>query len=269
MEIEIIPLGTGCATPRLERNASGLVVRVEGFTLLVDIGPGTLRRLCEARIDFRTVDAILVTHFHPDHVADLVSFLFASNYAYVPSRTESFHVIGPKGLERFYEVMVEMYGHWVVPSEDRLILKELSVTSPDSIEVGPARIGSTPAKHISTALSYRIEIHGKALAVSGDTEFHDGLVELARDCDTLICECSMPEGMKFPGHMVPSEAGRTAALSGVRRLVLTHLYPPCDEVDIVAQAAKEFSGEIIKGEDLEPLTIGATTDIETGEEVKP
>lgn len=255
MDIHITFLGTGCATPRLERNASGLVVRFEGYTLMVDMGPGTLRRLCEAGIDFRAIDALLLTHFHPDHVADLVSFLFASNYAYLPPRQERFLVIGPEGLERFFRAMVEIYGHWVVPSGDRLVMKELSTAQSDAIEIGAMNIQSIPARHIDKALSYRIQIQHKSLVVSGDTEFHDGLVELAKGCDTLICECSMPEGMKFPGHMVPSEAGSVARLSGARRLILTHFYPPCDEVDIVAQAAQHFSGEIVKAQDLDSFIL--------------
>ena len=76
--MEITILGSGTATPSLDRNASGLMIRAAETWALVDMGPGTLRRMCEAGIDARLIDLILITHFHPDHVSDLAPFLFAS-----------------------------------------------------------------------------------------------------------------------------------------------------------------------------------------------
>jgi ribonuclease BN (tRNA processing enzyme) len=82
---------------------------------------------------------------------------------------------------------------------------------------------------------------------SGDTDESDSLAELARGADLLVCEASNP--FKVPGHLTPAEAGRLAARAGVKRLLLTHFYPPCDTVDVVALATREFGGEIFKAED--------------------
>jgi ribonuclease BN (tRNA processing enzyme) len=60
----------------------------------------------------------------------------------------------------------------------------------------------------------------------------------------------MPDGMKLPGHLTPSLAGQIAAKAGVSRLVLTHLYPPCDSVDIAKQARSTYKGTVFKAEDL-------------------
>jgi ribonuclease BN (tRNA processing enzyme) len=62
--------------------------------------------------------------------------------------------------------------------------------------------------------------------------------------------------VKVPGHLTPRMAGRLAARSGVRRLLLTHFYPPCDEVDVVALAAEEFAGEIFRAEDGMRIALG-------------
>ncbi len=70
---------------------------------------------------------------------------------------------------------------------------------------------------------------------------------LAQGADLLILEAANPT--KIPGHLTPAEAGRLAARAGVRRLLLTHFYPPSDEVDVVALAAREFSGEVLRAED--------------------
>ena len=249
--MEVTILGSGTATPRLDRNSSGLAVRTDEALVLVDIGAGTIRRLCEAGVDLRLVDAILITHFHPDHVSDLVPFLFASNYAFGPVRKESFHVVGPDGLEQFYSGLVRVYQDWIVPKGDRLRLKQMSVKDTDRFHVKDLAILSTPSVHGPQSLSYRLEAAGVSVTVSGDTDFSERLIELARGADLLISECSLPDALKIPGHLVPSEAGRIAAEAGVRKLVLTHMYPPCDEegVDVVAQAAGSFSGTIVKAED--------------------
>ncbi len=248
--MKVTILGSGTATPILKRNASGLVIKAAESLILVDLGPGTLRRLCEAQIDMRTVDMILVSHFHPDHVSDLVPFLFASNYAYGPFREAPFHLIGPAGMEQFYSAMVAVYGHWIVPTNERLLLQEMGAATPDRLAVGKVQIFSAPSAHSAPSLSYRIEAEGSSVTISSDTDVTDNLVQLARGTDLLICECSMPEGRKILGHLIPSEAGDIARRSGAKRLVLTHFYPPCDEVDVVEQAARTFSGEIARAEDL-------------------
>ena len=248
--MKITILGTGTATPVLNRNASGLVIEAAGSTVLVDLGPGTLRRLCEAGLDYKDIDIILITHFHPDHVSDLTPLLFASNYAYGPFREDSFLLIGPTGLEQFYEALVKIYGHWIIPTGNRLIKKEMNAQAPDTFVSGDLSIYSAPAAHSPPAVSYRLEAEGLSVTVSGDTDISDNLVELANGAEVLICECSMPEGSKTPGHLVPSEAGTIAEQARAKKLVLTHFYPPCDEVDVVEQASKTFSGEVIRAADL-------------------
>ncbi len=221
-----------------------------GLRVLVDLGPGILRRMCEAGIDYKSIDIILITHFHPDHVSDLTPLLFASNYAYGASREEPFLLIGPTGLEQFYQALVRVYGNWIVPTGNRLIKKEINAHAPDVFVSGGLVIRSAPAAHSNPAVSYRLEAEGSSVTISGDTDISENLVELARNTDILICECSMPEGSKIPGHLVPAEAGIVAERARAKRLILTHFYPPCDEVDVAKQASKKFSGQIIKGEDL-------------------
>jgi len=206
--------------------------------------------MCEAGLDSKKINAILITHFHPDHVSDLVPFLFASNYEYGEVRKEPFHLIGPTGLEQFYRGLVGVYGDWIVPKGDRLILKEVNAREPESFNLKDMVIHSRPAVHSFPSLHYRIEADRVSATVSGDTDFSAGLIDLAQGTEVLICECSMPEGWKLAGHLIPSEAGRIAAKAHAKKLVLTHFYPPCEDVDVVGQAAKVYSGEIVKARDL-------------------
>ncbi|MFH0823967.1 MAG: ribonuclease Z, partial [Pseudomonadota bacterium] len=190
--MKIVILGSGTAAQSLERNASSVLVVIGDLHLLVDIGPGTMRRLCEAGIDARLIDAILLTHFHPDHVSDLVAFLFASNYGSGPLRQARFTVIGPTGLKQFLDGLVEVYRHWIVPTGDRMLTMEMNSDRPDLLDWKGATIRSTPAVHSGPSLSYRIEADGASVTFSGDTDVCEGLVDLAHGTDLLVCECSMP-----------------------------------------------------------------------------
>jgi ribonuclease BN (tRNA processing enzyme) len=253
--MEIVILGSGTATPSLERNASGLAVQTEKLIFLVDIGPGTLRRMCEAQIDSRLVDAILITHFHPDHTSDLVAFLFASNYAFGPVREDPFYIVGPTGFKGFYASLQAVWGDWIVPKNNRLKVKEMDAETSDGLLIDEVTILSMPSPHSFPSISYRIEEAGKSVTVSGDTDISEGLVELAMDTDVLICECSMPEESKIPGHLVPSEAGAMAEKARAQKLVLTHMYPPCEEVDVAEQASRSFLGEVLKAADLMKIKV--------------
>ena len=249
-KVRIIILGSGTATPILERNASGLAILTQDQWLLVDMGPGTLRRMCEAGIDHRWIDVVLLTHFHPDHVSDVVPFLFAANYAYSDRRIAPIHLIGPVGLEQFYDGLVGIYGDWIVPSEGRLIMKEMEIDGPGFFSRAGITVRSVPSVHAIPSLSYRIETSDVSITISGDSDYSEALVSLSAGSDVLICECSFPDEMKVSGHMTPSEAGRVAALAGAKRLVLTHFYPPCDEVNVIDQAVQAFDGPIVKAADL-------------------
>lgn len=88
------------------------------------------------------------------------------------------------------------------------------------------------------------------MVYSGDTDFSENLIDLARGADLLICEAAFPSEFKVPGHLTPPEAGTIAARAGVRSLVLSHLYPECDQADMVAQCRQTWSGPLTLAEDL-------------------
>lgn len=255
--MKVTILGSGTVSLDAERNASGLIVKTNAALILIDMGPGTLLRLVEAGFSAHSIDTVIITHFHPDHVSDFVPFLFATNYAGWPHRDYPVRVVGPRGLKQFFNRLVSAYGKWIVPSEGCVDMDELDPTLPDSIVYDQYQVAvkSTPAVHTFPSLSVRIEAEGKAVTVSGDTDYSTGLIDLAKGSDTLVCECSFPDGLKKEGHLIPSEAGDIAEQAGVKRLVLTHFYPPCHEVDVAGQAARKFSGEILKAEDFMEIVI--------------
>jgi ribonuclease BN (tRNA processing enzyme) len=245
--MELIVVGSGTGVPSLRRGSPGYGVKAGGRLFFLDLGPGVLRAMLRYDLNFSEIDVLALSHLHPDHVADLVPFIFATRYSLGYTRTEPFHLLAARGFSDFYEHLKGAFGQWVEPPPGLMRLRELDPAGGEAVVLGEVVIKSAPTNHTEGSLAYRVEAEGKALVYSGDTDESDSLVELARGADLLVLECANP--FKVPGHLTPAEAGRLAAQAGVPRLVLSHFYPPCDEVDVAALAAAEFSGEIIKAED--------------------
>jgi len=110
-------------------------------------------------------------------------------------------------------------------------------------------IESIKSKHTNSSISYRIEHDNKSIVYSGDTDYSKEIIEISKDADLLILECSFPNNKKVEGHLIPSLCGKIATKANVKKLVLTHLYPECDNVDIKKQCNKEFGGMVIVAKD--------------------
>ena len=91
---------------------------------------------------------------------------------------------------------------------------------------------------------------GKTLAVSGDTDYCEGMIDLGKEADLMILECAVPDSMKVQGHLTPTECGKLAREANCKKLCLTHFYPVCDLEEVHAACAKEYGGELVLAEDL-------------------
>lgn len=245
-------LGSGTAIPSLTRGSPGLLIEVAGSSLLFDGGAGTLPRLLQAGIPATELDRVYYTHLHPDHTGDLVSLLFAlRNPAW--QRTKPLYLTGPKGFLDFHESLTQLYGDWIAAKTYDLVLCE---TLAEATEVDGFRVIPREVVHIQHSLCYRIEsADGKSLVYSGDTTYCDAMIEAAGGADLLVLECAAPDEQPSKVHLTPTEAGRIAALSGCRRLVLTHFYPICEAYDLLTPCRKVYDGEVILAEDLMRLKV--------------
>jgi ribonuclease BN (tRNA processing enzyme) len=250
--VELILVGSGTGIPSLRRGSPGLLVISDDTTLLIDSGPGTLRKMLEVGITYRDPDLILYTHLHPDHTADLVPTLFACKYGELAREKDLFCVGGP-GFKSFFEKLEKLFGSWIEPQSYHLTIKEISR---DPHLFRNLKIISKPMAHIFGSIGYRIEFKDrKSMAISGDTDYCQNIVDLGYEVDLLVLECSFPDGKKVEGHLTPSLAGRIALESGCKRLLLIHLYPICDQFDILEQCKNVYHGEITLGEDLMRIKI--------------
>jgi ribonuclease BN (tRNA processing enzyme) len=249
-DVKITILGSGTCVPRLDRSSSALLVETGRAKILMDLGRGTMDRLLTYGVTIFELTHICLSHFHPDHTCELVPLIFATKYPDAKARKHRLHLIGGPGLIAFYHGLQAAYGRWIVLPEEQLQIHEIDAPQTKSLLFNDFSISARMVNHGPESLAYRIQAGGISLVYSGDTDACDALAELAHEADLFVCEASMPDGHKVPGHLTPSLAGSMAAKANTRRLVLTHLYPPCDEVDIVKQARSTYKGPIIKAEDL-------------------
>jgi len=242
MKLTVVGSGTGIPSPY--RASPSYLLELPGQLILIDIGPGTVRRLSELNVSLNDIDAICCTHFHPDHIADLVHFLFASKNPENP-RKKHLSLFGAPKLSSFLESLYEAYENVFRPSFP-LDVVPLEDAQHDDVHF---RLFTLPLFHTPHSIGYRFEIEKKAVVFSGDTDVCDNLIALAREADLFILECSFPDALKVQGHMTPSECGKVAQEAGVHKLLLSHFYPPCEKVDLIASCQKFYSGEILLASD--------------------
>lgn len=245
--MDVTILGSGTAVPDSDRFPSGVLVRSGDQTVLIDIGPGTLRRLAAAGVGPDEVTAVLLTHYHTDHTADLPSLLFALRNPRYRGRPP-LRVLGSAGLRTFVGHLTDAWP-WLAPDGGyELTLEEIS---PGPHQLGDLLVTAVSILHTPQSLAYRLEDQdGRVAAFSGDADVCEGLVEVAQGADLFVCEAAFPDSCRTPGHLTPSLAAEAAKQAGVRTLCLTHFYPECEGHDLAAQAGAVFDGQIVLATDL-------------------
>ena len=249
-------LGSGTCVPSLKRSACAAMITTGDAVIVLDCGPGTMRRLTETGTAVTDVTHVFFSHFHPDHTGELTTFLFANKYPDQTRRRRRLTLVGGKGFYKFFNGLKTVYGRWIELPAERFTLLEAGADDGDTTGYGDFSVDWAPVAHNPESLAYRVTgADGKTVVYSGDTDYSEALIDLARGADLLICESAYPAELKVPGHLTPPEAGEIAARAGVRALVLTHFYPECEQADLAAQCRQAWSGPLALAEDLMRVTV--------------
>jgi ribonuclease BN (tRNA processing enzyme) len=215
--MKLTVLGCAGSFPGPESACSAYLVEAEGFKLLLDFGPGSLSAL-QRYAGLRSVDAILLSHLHCDHMMDATSYVVVRRYApdgpYPPVP-----IYAPAGAP---ERIAAAYSLEEGMLDDVYTFYSLQ---PGSFPIGPFQVAVDRVQHPVETYGVRIEHDGKVLAYSGDTAVCDALMRIAQDADVFLCEASYLDGADNPPglHLTGREAGEVATKAGAKRLLLTHL----------------------------------------------
>ena len=236
----------GCAGsyPNAESPASCYLVEHEGYRLVLDLGNGALGALSRYA-DLRSIDAVLLSHLHLDHCADVGSYYVARKY-HPDGPLPPLPVVGPAGVS---DRIVTMYADSTGRTMNDVFAFEDHTIEPRRI--GPFTVTVAPVRHPVPAFATRVEAGGRSLVFSGDTGPTDALVDLAGGADIALFEASFltPEVAHVADeaaeiHMTAAQAAEMAQRAGVRSLVLTHLVAWNDRAATEAEARPHFDGEL-------------------------
>jgi len=233
--MRVTVLGGSGAWPTADAACSGFLLRHDGFSLLVDVGYAVLPRLLEL-MPAEQLDAVYISHGHPDHCADLNPLLRARAMGGADPGPLPVHA--PHGALN------------AVLALDRPGMLDAALACHDfepgaAFSVGPFDLRTALLPHFMPNAAVRVEAGGHSVVYTGDGGPDPALVELARGTDTLIAEATHPEVMEAADARYLStarQAARQAAEAGVGRLVLTHLWPGVESEEYLDAAAKEYDG---------------------------
>jgi len=232
-------LGCAGSFPGPDSACSAYLVEAEGFRLLIDFGPGSLSAL-QRYAGMHSVDAILITHLHCDHVLDACSYVVVRRYA-PDGPFPAIPVYAPAGAP---ERIAAAYSADSAPMDDVYTFYGLQ---PGSFPLGPFSVTVDRVNHPVETYGVRLEHDGRVLAYSSDTAPCDALLRLAQDADLFLCEASYLDGEDNPPdlHLTGREAGEAATKAGVGRLLLTHLVAAWgSEAATHDAAASAFAGRV-------------------------
>jgi ribonuclease Z len=244
--LELIILGSSNAVPDENHENSHLVLSGSQRLVLIDCTGHPVIRLRQAGLDYRHLTDIILTHFHPDHVSGVPSFLMN---LWLLGRTQPLTIHGLEHTLQRVERMMDLFDWGTWPgffpvTFHRLPKKELALVL-DSEEFS---IYSSPVHHIIPTLGLRFLSHSsqRSIAYSSDTEPCPEIIRLAEGSHILIHEAA---GETY-GHSSATQAGEVARRSGTDRLVLIH-YPTLEKVTdhLIEEAKTTYSGPVSLAED--------------------
>jgi len=234
--VRLTVIGSCGAWPDAGQACSGYLVEHDGFRLLVDLGYAVVPRLLE-RVTAGAVDAVFISHGHPDHCADLNPLLRARVFGGHPQPLPVFALPGAVDAVLALDRPGMLTGGYEL----------LEIRPGSRFEIGPFGAQTWLLPHSRPNAGLRLSAAGRVLAYTGDTGPSPDVAELARAADLLLAEASYAGDVPADTRHHLSSArqqGRQAAQADAGRLMLTHLMPGTDPSAARAEAGHEYHGDV-------------------------
>ena len=285
-DFKVTLLGTGTPIPSIDRFGPSTLIEAGDQKLLIDAGRGATIRLHQLNIPIGRLDALLLTHFHSDHISGVPDvWLTGWLESYFGSRHTPFRVIGPRGTKRLIakleeayadDIRIRMADEKLPPDGIATVVEEYErdgvVYEKDGLKVIAFEVDHGDV--IKPAYGYRIEYAGRVAVISGDTRYNQNVVKYAMGADLVVHEVAIarPEllseahiGRIMAHHTTAREAGMVFEQTKPKLAAYTHLVfltsprvPRASIAELVAETRLTYRGPLEVGEDLMSFEIGET-----------
>lgn len=243
--MKLTVLGSGTCVPNKSRGSAGYLLQLKEKNILFDCGNGTTWKLEKIGVNYLDIDYIFITHFHPDHTADLIPLLFATKYPYPYNikRSKPLIIYGPKGFNHFYKNLKNLYGEWISP--DNVEIKEIK----NIFETSDFTIKTFKTVHTDNSIGYELISDNKKIAYTGDTGYFKELSNISDNSDLFIIECALPDNEKLNMHISPSDLKKVLKYGNPKKALITHFYSSMDKINLKELLKSKENIEIILAED--------------------
>jgi len=216
-----------------------VLIQLDALPMLFDCGHGVVQRLLEVGISHNELNHIVVSHFHPDHVSDLIPFMHAGAWSRRNPRTTDLHIYGPPGLQGIIDGFKKVFGESALqqPAYDILV---------HEVHREQFSIGAYEFEFVSLPPAgnhgLRFKWSGKSYAITGDSNFHEHEISFLNKVDLAMIDS---------GHLEDDEIVQLAVASQAKTIVCSHLYREIDASKLQMLAEQiGYEGTILVGRDL-------------------
>ncbi|MCS4483896.1 MBL fold metallo-hydrolase [Gleimia sp. 6138-11-ORH1] len=216
------------------------------FNVVFDLGPGSFGQLWRY-VDPRKIDAVVFSHLHADHMADVISL-------HVYRRWHPEGGLGPVLLGGPSNLMERVRGIDGADETENYEteFKPLILQAGETFEIGPLRITPYEGWHTVESFGFRVEgpsegdaSHRVTLAYTGDTDYCESMEQMATGVELLLSEAGFTKTDKVRGvHLTGARAAELAKNAGAQAMVLTHIQPWTDTEVVLREARQVWAGAI-------------------------
>jgi len=231
-------LGSGTSIPHPKRSSSGYWLETTSGTLLLDCSASAIHRMTEENLDWASLDAIWISHFHLDHCGGLAPFLAGTKHSQAMKRRKKpLRIFGPLGLKGLMARFDAVNNYRLLEQPFPIEVIEVEVLETFDILPGVEAVAMhTP--HTDESHALHIRNGDTTLVYSADTGFDEKLAAFANKVDLFILECTFVKDKPVKKHLELAEAMFLIRKTSPKRAMLTHFYPQWDDVEFDAEVAR-------------------------------
>jgi ribonuclease Z len=256
---ELCFIGTGGSVATEERDNTSFLLQTEESLILIDCPGGVIQKLKKRDFNPRSIDALLITHIHPDHIYGLPSLVHS-----LMLDECLINIYGSEKTIRFCRDLLDLFD--LRSDKIKCRVNPISVEDRECQQISSSlRCSFLPVPHspASMAFHFYLEAEGAHFIYSGDTSVYPTLFREAKDADCLVHDCSAPSRFfkEYPSlrtmHTDALTLGELAQEAGVKHLVPCHFFGELDFSlnEIEEEIRKNFRGDLTIPNDFSRISL--------------